>query len=487
MKRSIFVPILATVVGVLAVLALKQVLFGTPTGYRVDAMFADAQGISSKARVEIRGIQAGLVSGVRLDRARHAAIVSIVLDRQAGPIGPGATATIRPASLLGEEFIDLSPGDTARPLRSGATIPLAGTATAVSINDVINTFQPTVRARLRILINEAGAALDGQGADFNSMLSALPPSLAQTGTLLHQIGADNQTLSAMITHSSNVIDSMTQSRAQLDNLITSAGQALSTVAARRAQLAATVGQAPRTLAQLTSTLSQLQSTAAQLSPTANELHAAAPALTTTLAALPGFAAAAQPTLRDIRSVAPALTRLGTQGVPPIKALRPTAQQLSTFSTAMAPNMTTLADGAMNSALNLTDGWARTITERDALGHVFRIQLVIDGDLLKGPLFNSLNPPKAPARHRAPAARHHALAKPGSHAAPAPAAAAAPSTPAASAPPAGGLAGALGAVGAGVHKIAGLLTGTSGSSSSNPPANGSQSNGLSRLLGYLLSP
>jgi phospholipid/cholesterol/gamma-HCH transport system substrate-binding protein len=501
-NRSIFAPLIAIAVMVGVVIGANQLFFGTPTGYKVRAVFADAQGVSSKARVEIRGIQAGLVSGVRVNRSRTAAIVTMALDHGAGHIGPNASATIRPASLLGEEFIDLKPGSTTRSLPSNSTIPESRTSTAVSINDVINTFQPGVRARLRILINEAGTALDGQGANFNSLLGELPPSLNQMGKLLNQIGADNHTLSSLIVHSSHVISSMTQSRSHLDELVSSAAQALQTVAARRTQLADTVRQAPATLAQLTSTLTQLQSAAAQLEPTATELTAAAPSLATTLEALPAFASASRPTLNEAQTVAPALVRLGDQGVGPIRSLQPTADDLSSFGTQLAPNVETLAGGAMTDLLNLTNGWAKSIQDRDGLGHVFREQAVINQDLLRGPILNLLagskssSTPSTAAQHANRSAqrtnagvtnrRHHHHHR--AHARPSRGPAYATSTgstsssaSATSSQPSGGLAGVLGAVGQGLEHLTGALTGAS--SASSKPATG----GLSRLLGYLLSP
>jgi ABC-type transporter Mla subunit MlaD len=244
---------------------------------------------------------------------------------------------------------------------------------------------PTTAARLRILINESGVALSGQGSNFNALLSALPGSLQQLGTMISGFAQDNQNLTTLITQGDQVISSADSRRVDLQRLITNADQTLSVVASRRAQLAATVGSATPGLQQLNATLVRLQSVAADLQPTAVDISQTAPYLANTLAQLPSFAAAANPALREAKASAPYIDRLSTQATPTVRSLTPTLSNLKSFATLLQPTMTTLADqGAFQSLLRFANNWATLTDLSDGLGHVFRVHLTIDPQTLGFP-------------------------------------------------------------------------------------------------------
>jgi phospholipid/cholesterol/gamma-HCH transport system substrate-binding protein len=384
--RAILLPIAATILGIAAALAGNALLFGNAASgrYTVKIELADADGLVPKSTVKIGGVPGGEVAKVSLIRRRFA-LVTVGLDGGAAPVGQGASAYVRPVNLLGEKYIDLRPGDLSHPLPAGAVIPLSRTGSPVELDDVLNMLDPGTRARMRIIINEAGVAMAGRGADFNSLLDRLPPALDQTGQLLNQIGQDNHTLQGLIVHSDRVISAITGRRDQLSGLVDSAGRALAVTASRRRQLGATITQAPWTLFRLRNTLGRLQSTANDLSPTMVDLRAAAPPLASTLQALPGFAHAASATLRTAQRVAPALTRLGVQGTPPVVRLRPTAAYLESFAHQLAPLLNTMATGGMRSLLGLVNGWTKVIQTSDGLGHVFRIRLALSKEFLLSPI------------------------------------------------------------------------------------------------------
>ena len=87
------------------------------TGYRVFAMFDDVGGLAEKSRVTIAGINVGQIDSIELagDRARVWLLVNT-------PLRSDARIAKRQASLLGEYFLQLTPGYTGSPLTDGSEI-----------------------------------------------------------------------------------------------------------------------------------------------------------------------------------------------------------------------------------------------------------------------------------------------------------------------------------------------------------------------------
>ena len=378
-------------------------LLGGGGKYVLYAKFSDAAGILKNNNVKIGGVPAGEIKDVTLDAQDHA-VVRMELDRGAYPVGAGATARVRPVNLLGEKYVDLDPGDLRKPEPSGTTIPVRRTGVPVELDDVLNMLDPDTRGRLRILINEAGVALAGRGADFNRTLSELPPALDQGTALVGQVAAENQTLGRLIGEGDRVIAAVNSRRDDLGALVDSAGRALQSVASRRAQLGRTVQAAPATLAQLRTTLTALRGTAQQLRPALNDLRATSPSLADVLRRAPSFTRDAQAALGAARAVAPELSRLGRRGTPPLRRLAPTAQRLARFASTLQPLMNGLdRQGALKAVLGFVDGWAGVIGNRDGLGNVFRVHATASEQMLTSVL-------ERMAADR-PGARRHGLRPP----------------------------------------------------------------------------
>ncbi len=295
----------------LAVVVVGYLLLssGGGTGYTVRAEFADVDGLRNGSTVKVDGVAAGTVSSISVTR-RDTAIVTLKLDPAAAPIGAGANIHERPTDLLGEHYAELNVGDLTKPQPSGTFISMSRTGASVELDDILNTLNVDTRTRLRILINEAGVGLAGRGADFNRLLSDLPPNLNQAQQLLAQVASQNVTMKNLISEGDRITAAVNGKRDDLGNLIGVADQALGAVAARQSQLGATIQAAPGALTQLRTTLDQLGTASQAITPAAQSLQATAGPLTTTLRALPPFANAADPTLATARTVAPALERLG---------------------------------------------------------------------------------------------------------------------------------------------------------------------------------
>jgi phospholipid/cholesterol/gamma-HCH transport system substrate-binding protein len=111
----------------LVALAVWKLLPGT-TGYTAD--FANASGIESGDDVRVAGINVGKVTGVQLDHG----VVHVRFVAQKGlAVAHSARVQIKLATILGEHYLDLVPGQGDQ-LEGGGTIPLAQTTSAYTLD-----------------------------------------------------------------------------------------------------------------------------------------------------------------------------------------------------------------------------------------------------------------------------------------------------------------------------------------------------------------
>ncbi|PTL59551.1 MlaD family protein [Paraconexibacter algicola] len=405
--------ILPALVGLVAVVAVALMITnrGGDDAYIAYATFEDAGGILKNYNVKVGGVPAGTVTDISLTDDDDV-VVKMELDPGAAPIGSGASAKVRPVNLLGEKYIDLDPGDLGRPMPEGSTIPKDKTAVPVELDDVINVLDPDTRGRLRLLINEAGVALAGRGADFNKTLDELPRAIDSAERVVTDIDDENEALERAIVSGDRVISEVNAGRDDLAELVDSAADALQTVAARRARLGETVRGAPQALASLRTTLVRLQSASTELTPAARDLRTASPSLTTTLRRAPQFAKDARTTLRTATRVAPRLSKLGRRSTPTLRALRPTARRLASFTGEVDPLLKTLdQQRGLIDFLSFMDSWADVTNNADGLGHHFRLRITADAEALTSAVSKFIPDLKTSATKKKKTVKRPAPAKP----------------------------------------------------------------------------
>src|SRR3954466_13703068 len=96
-----------------------------PKGYRFTASFAEATQLADEAEVRISGVPVGRVKHIETQEDGRAQ-ATIQLDARYAPIPLDTRAILRQKSLLGETYVELTPGDkSAGILHDGATLPVA--------------------------------------------------------------------------------------------------------------------------------------------------------------------------------------------------------------------------------------------------------------------------------------------------------------------------------------------------------------------------
>jgi virulence factor Mce-like protein len=290
----IAVALVATVVSITAIDGLP---FSNP--YRVEAVVpAGGPIVRPGDEVRVAGRRVGEVRGVEPTEGGRL----VEMDLSEGEVGPDATATVRLRGLAGAVFIELDPGDTSEPVSSGTTI-----------------------ARSRT----------DSGAELNSMLADLPPTLKTGEQLARAVVGEPGRLAALIGDAGTVAGALGADRGALSGLITGARATFEATAAESGALGSAIDATPgaeSALAEITPDavplLDDLTTASRALTPAALELERALPSVNSvlereqeleTLAMLAGEAApvldAAGPVIAGIEPAGLSLSPLIEAGEP----------------------------------------------------------------------------------------------------------------------------------------------------------------------------
>src|SRR5919198_5186103 len=100
-----------------------------PEGYRFTVPFKEATQLSVQSAVRISGVSVGKVKSIDLDAPKGLADATIELDSRYAPIPDDTRAILRQKTLLGETYVELTPGSkTAPDLPEGGSLPPAQVA-----------------------------------------------------------------------------------------------------------------------------------------------------------------------------------------------------------------------------------------------------------------------------------------------------------------------------------------------------------------------
>lgn len=111
-------------------------LFGGST-YAVSARFGSISGLKEGAEVEIAGVKVGKVAGIHLDPADYDAIVTFAIEPEV-KISSDSIASIRTAGIIGDRYVDISPGGAEDYIGPGGVIE--ETESAINLEQLISKY-----------------------------------------------------------------------------------------------------------------------------------------------------------------------------------------------------------------------------------------------------------------------------------------------------------------------------------------------------------
>ncbi len=321
-----------------------------PAGYRIQVAFPEATTLAQEADVRVAGVTVGKVRAKVLDRDRNRTLATIELDRRFAPLAADARAILRQKTLLGETYVELTPGTSSRKLREGARLPDAQVRGAVQLDEIFEAFDPETRAAFRTWQQDLAEGVEGRGPDINDALATLPGFAHDAEDVLAVLDSHEGAVRRLVKNTGVVFGALTENEAQLRNLITSSARVFEATASQNDALAQTFRIFPTFLDESRATLARLKTFSVETRPLIADLRPVARDL--------------RPTLRDLRALAPDLEAFFTDLDPLIVASRSGLPATREILRGLEPVLTRLAPflGEVNPILHYFEASQMQVTD-----------------------------------------------------------------------------------------------------------------------------
>jgi ABC-type transporter Mla subunit MlaD len=278
------------------------------------------------------------------------ALITVTVNEKGfGAFHHDAFCQSRPQSLIGEYFLDCTPGSSGPTLKQGATIPVSQTQSTIPADLVQNIMRLPYRERFSLIINELGAAVAARSQDLQSALQRADPALAETDSLLSLLAGDANQIRDLNVSADNVITALAKNDTQVQRFVVEANNTATDSASSAANhncagstqancIAATWNKLPAFLQQLRPAMQKLGAAADAQDTVFTNLNEASSNLNTFFHRLVPFSQQSAVSLgcgeSGVSSCPGGGASLGSAssvGTPAVKAALPTVQALHQFT------------------------------------------------------------------------------------------------------------------------------------------------------------
>lgn len=374
---------LVVVAALVAVIVVWRV--GGSSGYTVTLQFPAATDLGTGGLVDINGFKVGNVKKLSVKSGQ--ALVQVTVNAANAPLHTGTTADIQYRSLLGERYVELTPGPQTNPVLPNGAMVSNGNGNIVprvEISDLLNRLDPTTRSQLADLMPQVQQILAGPNTgNAQQTLQTAEPAVRALAQVLDAVGADGQTLHQLVTDMAGLSTRLVTKQSSLVSTVSGLDQAMGALATQTSGLSTGISALPSTLTQAQSTLDKVPATASVAVPLLGDLRSAT-------SDLPAFASKLSPVLTELQPVSaqlvgtvngldnllhytPALVGSANATVPAVtaaaKGLQPALQFLRPYSPEMAGILT---------------NWGSWLDTYNATGHLVPIPAIFGATSLDIP-------------------------------------------------------------------------------------------------------
>ena len=312
-------------------------------GYRFTVPFgADAVQLAENADVRISGVSVGKVKSVTPRGARLDTVIE--LEEKFAPVPSDVRAITRQKTLLGETFVELTPGSQAAPkLTEDATLPVDQVAETEGLDEVLSAFDEATREDFREFLNGFADGIDGRGGDLNAALGNFGPASEDLETLVTILDEQRDEVRGLVRDTGTALQAIGARKEAVREMVTAGGQVFSSTARRDRELQATVRELPSFVRELRATLQLVDATTTDAAPVLRDLRPVAPLLRPAIQEaedlLPQFVPVASeldPVIDAGLKGLPRLTEVLRAAGPLIDVLEPATRELRPVGAALEP-------------------------------------------------------------------------------------------------------------------------------------------------------
>jgi ABC-type transporter Mla subunit MlaD len=270
------------------ILLFLWVTFGGPTPFRaktyeVKVPFTEATQLAEQSDVRISGVNVGKVQKIELAPNGRQAWATVAVDAQYAPLPESTRAILRTKTLLGETYIELTPGSREGPeLEDGGVLPEANIAQSVQLDEIFRTFDTETRAAFQEWMQEAAVAVNGQGQNLSYALGGLEPTFTEFDKLFRVLDSQRLAVGQLFRNGATTFQALRGRQGELGDLIQSSNAVFQTTARRNRDIEALFRAFPTFLDESRLTVDRLEGFSVKATPLMRQLVPAAEELSPTL-------------------------------------------------------------------------------------------------------------------------------------------------------------------------------------------------------------
>ncbi len=222
--------------------------------YTVHAVFADADGIPTAADVRVSGVGVGKVTSISHDPKSpgYSVVTMQITDTHAVPIYTNGFAKVRPKTLLGEKYVDVSVGSpaSAEAIATGGYMAVAETGKDVSNDEIFNAFDSTTRAQQQQVLAALDSATKGRAGDVQAILPQLQQVVANLTPVARVYEKDQPQTDDIFVQLNTIMQALADEHQQLAGFLANGNVALGAIAQKDQALVATLQEASNVATEL---------------------------------------------------------------------------------------------------------------------------------------------------------------------------------------------------------------------------------------------
>src|SRR2546423_2560090 len=275
-----------------------------PKQYQLKIHFPEAQTVAEAAEVRIAGVPVGKVRSKALDKGGNRTTVVLKIDPKYAPLPKDTRAILRQKTLLGETFVELSPGSkSGGNLADGGTLANSHVEPTVELDEILRIFDPATKKAFRSWVQESSKTISGTAPkDLNSALGNLAGFAQDGAAVLQVLDTQSTAVRQLIKNTGVVFAALNQRKGQLQQLIVNSDRTFSALQAEQNALADTFRIFPTFLDESRLTLTRLETFSINAHPLINDLKPVADLL--------------GPTITDLGALSPDLQQFFNR-LPPV--------------------------------------------------------------------------------------------------------------------------------------------------------------------------
>ena len=263
-----------------------------PKGYRVQIGFPEATTLASEADVRVAGVPIGKVRKVEPEDGGNLTLATVEIERKYAPLATDVRAVLRQKTLLGETYVEMTPGRSEKTIPEGGRVPDGQIEDTVQLDEIFDALDPQTRQAFKDWQIELAKGVKGRGRDVNDALGTLPGFAHDGADVLAVLDSHEAAVQRLVKNTGVVFGALTENEAQLENLITGSKATFDATASKNDALAETIRIFPTFLDESKLTLERVQTFSRDTDPLITDLRPVARDL--------------RPTLQDVRALAPDL-------------------------------------------------------------------------------------------------------------------------------------------------------------------------------------